>query len=158
MNDKELYIVKKFLENPNSTSYNIFCDCICEILRVVSQCDSYRYLINEEAKSIIDEIINKYSIEIGIDSKIILLNTFVALSYETIIIKGQIKSEYEKSSAFSIEKTNLEEALKETEKRKKEITKNDKFSTLGTQIEELQKQLDEMKEKEETQELKKSKV
>ena len=158
MNDKELYIVKKFLENPNSTSYNIFCDCICEILRVVSQCDSYRYLINEEAKSIIDEIINKYSIEIGIDSKIILLNTFVALSYETIIIKGQIKSEYEKSSAFSIEKTNLEEALKETEKRKKEITKNDKFSTLGTQIEELQKQLDEMKEKEETQELKKSKA
>ena len=112
----------------------------------------------EECFDAIDEIINKYSIEIGIDSKIILLNTFVALSYETIIIKGQIKSEYEKSSAFSIEKTNLEEALKETEKRKKEITKNDKFSTLGTQIEELQKQLDEMKEKEETQELKKSKA
>lgn len=155
--DKEVYIVKGFLENPNSSPYSIFADCLCEILRIISKCGSYRYLVNNETQEIICSVLENYSLDLPNDKKIILLNTFVAISYETIIIKGQIKGEYEKSSTYSIEKTNLEEALKESEKRKKEIVKNEKFNTLGTQIEELQKKLDELKKKEETPEIKKAK-
>lgn len=158
LNDKEVFIVKSFLDNPNSSTYNIFLDCICEILRVITSCISYSYLVSDQTKLIIKEILKDNSLQISIEHKIILLNSFVAISYETVIIKNKIRNELEKGSVFSIERDNLQDILKDCEKRKKEITKNEKFAKLGEQIQELQNKLQEYNEIEETNEIKKQKA
>ena len=158
LNDKEVFIVKSFLDNPNSSVYNIFVDCICEILRVITSCASYAYLICETTQSIIENILSTNSFNISIDQKIILLNTFVAISYETVIIKKRIQNELDKVSAFSIERDNLQDTLKDCEKRKREITKNDKIVKLGEQIQELKNELSEFNDKEETPVNKKAKT
>ena len=158
LNDKEVFIVKSFLDNPNSSVYNIFIDCISEILRVITSCASYAYLICENTQLIIENILSTNSFNISIDQKIILLNTFVAISYETVIIKERIRSELNKVSAFSIERDNLQDTLKDCEKRKREITKNDKIVKLGDQIQELQNELTEFNDKEDTPENKKAKA
>ncbi len=150
--EQEIFIVKSFLENPNSTPFNCFYDCLIEILKIISNCSLYKNLFDLEGIKIIKNIIKKDEFEIDNNQKIILLNSLIAVSYETIIIKGKIREELERMSSMSIEKLNLEETLKETEKRKKEINKNDYLEKVKEKIENLEKELNEIKEKEKDEE------
>ena len=147
--EQEIFIVKSFLDNPYSTPFNCFYDCLIEILKIISNCSLYKNLFDLEGINIIKIIIEKADFEIDNNQKIILLNSLIALSYETIIIKGKIREELERMSSMSIEKLNLEETLKETEKRKKEINKNDYLEKVKEKIEDLEKQLNEINEKNE---------
>ena len=146
--EQDIFIIKSFLENPYSTPFNCFYDCLIEILKIISHCSIYRNLFDEKGLKIINIIIEKDKFEISKNDKIILLNSLIALAYETIIIKGKIREELEKMSSMSIEKMNLEENLKENEKRKKEINKNDYLEKVKEKIENLEKQLNAINEKE----------
>ena len=146
--EQDIFIIKSFLENPYSTPFNCFYDCLIEILKIISNCSIYRNLFDEKGLKIINIIIEKDKFEISKNDKIILLNSLIALAYETIIIKGKIREELEKMSSMSIEKMNLEENLKENEKRKKEINKNDYLEKVKEKIESLEKQLNAINEKE----------
>ena len=146
--EQDIFIIKSFLENPYSTPFNCFYDCLIEILKIISHCSIYRNLFDEKGLKIINIIIEKDKFEISKNDKIILLNSLIALAYETIIIKGKIREELEKMSSMSIEKMNLEENLKENEKRKKEINKNDCLEKVKEKIENLEKQLNAINEKE----------
>ena len=146
--EQDIFIIKSFLENPYSTPFNCFYDCLIEILKIISNCSIYRNLFDEKGLKIINIIIEKDKFEISKNDKIILLNSLIALAYETIIIKGKIREELEKMSSMSIEKMNLEENLKENEKRKKEINKNDYLEKVKEKIENLEKQLNAINEKE----------